>query len=423
MKAETWLEASVRPDQLFGEHIAAVSGARKSSGQICLVLGAGNVSAIPATDALTKILQDNSVVLLKMNPVNAYLGTMFERAFAPLINAGYLSIIYGGAETGHYAVNHELVDQVHVTGSIDTHDAIVWGPVNGRDQRKAGNEPLLGKPVTSELGNVSPWIITPGDYSDKQLRFQAENIVASITNNASFNCIATKQLITWKHCPHRNRLLELIEQTLQSIPPRRLLPSAIQRFEKFAGQAAEGDTLPWTLLRDVCIDEKPYLFREESFVCVCGETRIDADSPESFIQRATEFANDRLWGTLAAAITVAPNLANSAAIRTAVRQLRYGTIGINQWPAVAFALMSPPWGGYPGSQLADAASGIGWVHNTYLLDRPEKTVLSCPLTMFPKPMWFSTHRNPEAVAWQLLRLYCQPRLSRLPGLLSQSLRG
>ena len=47
-----------------------------------LVLGAGNVSSIPATDTISKVFQEGQVVLLKMNPVNEYLGPIFERLFA-----------------------------------------------------------------------------------------------------------------------------------------------------------------------------------------------------------------------------------------------------------------------------------------------------------------------------------------------------
>lgn len=424
MVAETWLQAKVPADNLFGDKVATLKGEKSGKPQVCCVLGAGNVSAIPATDALTKILQENCVVLLKMNPVNAYLGEVFEKALAPLINAGYLAIVYGGADAGSYATHHQLVDHIHITGSIETHDAIVWGDRDGREERKATQSPIFTKPVTSELGNVSPWILTPGKYSDAQLRFQAEHIVASITNNASFNCIATKQLITWRQCESRDRLLGYVDEILATIPPRyAYYPGAEDRFARFAQENAKSDRLPWTLLRDVRIEERPELFAEESFVCVCGETRLDADTPDAFLQTAVNFANEQLWGTLAAAITVSPDFAKSAALQDAIRQLRYGTVGLNQWPGVAYALMSPPWGGYPGADLADALSGIGSVHNTFLLDQPEKTILRSPLTMMPKPMWFSTHRRPEIVAWKLLDLYCQPNFARLPGLLFHAIQG
>ena len=76
-----------------------------------------------------------------------------------------------------------------------------------------------------------------------------------------------------------------------------------------------------------------------------------------------------------------------------------------------------------GADLADVQSGIGFVHNTCLLDRPQKTILRAPLAMFPKPSWFSTHRRPEALAWKLCDLYCQPSIWKLPGLFNQALRG
>ena len=165
--------------------------------KMVVVLGAGNVSAIPLTDACTKVFQEGGVVLLKMSPVNDYLGPIFERVLQPLLDEGYMRVAYGGADVGAAAVHHHLADEIHVTGSIDSHDRIVWGPPGAeRDQRMRDNRPLLEKPITSELGNVSPWIFLPGEYSRRQLAFQAENVAASVVNNVSFNCVATKVIIT-----------------------------------------------------------------------------------------------------------------------------------------------------------------------------------------------------------------------------------
>ena len=145
-----------------------------------------------------------------------------------------MRIIYGGAREGAAAIEHPPVDEVHITGSIYSHDAIVWGPTpEERERRKRENDPLLKKPITSELGNVSPWIIVPGTYSDKQLRFQAENVAASITNNASFNCIATKMIVTWKDWPQRQRFLDAVEAVLAKVPPRKAYyPGARDRFSR-----------------------------------------------------------------------------------------------------------------------------------------------------------------------------------------------
>lgn len=69
-------------------------------GRVTLVLGAGNVSAIPMLDTLYSLFADGDVVVLKMNPVNEVYGPVFERILAPLIRDGFLRIVYGGAEVG-----------------------------------------------------------------------------------------------------------------------------------------------------------------------------------------------------------------------------------------------------------------------------------------------------------------------------------
>lgn len=430
MKAETWLQPGVELSQLFSDAPDRLMRRTKAAPRVCLVLGAGNVSAIPATDVLTYLLQHDHAVLLKMNPVNDYLGPYFETALAAFVRQGMLRIVYGGADVGRYAIDHPQIDAVHITGSTETHDTIVWGATAAEQaERRRNGQPLVAKPITSELGNVTPWAIIPGDYRETQLQAQAENIAASIANNASFNCIATKVLITWKGWHARERFLDLVEMTLRSIPPRyAYYPGAAGRFAEYAGKPAPFDDegrLPWILRRGVDPEREPHLFQRESFVCVAAETSLEAASPEDFLEKATHFMNERLWGSLAAALSVPDALQkqNPGAIEAALSRLRYGTIGINQWPGVAYALMSPPWGAYPGAGLEDVQSGRGAVHNTYLLNRPEKTILSAPLSLFPKPMWFSTHRRPESLAWRLFIMYCKPSVWQLPGILGAALRG
>ncbi|WP_417393262.1 aldehyde dehydrogenase family protein [Gimesia sp.] len=416
LTAEAWLKPGTTKANLFD--LTRLESSENSALPLTLVLGAGNVSAIPATDVLTKILQDGERVLLKMNPVNAYLKPVFERAFAPLIDAGLLRIVNGEAEAGAYLVAHPAVDRLHITGSTQTHDAIVWGSdPEERRARKESNQPLLEIPMTSELGNVSPWIIVPGRYSEKQLQFQAENIAASIVNNASFNCLATKVIVTSADWPDRDRFLTMIEQKLQQIPRRyAYYPGAPERWKRFAGaEPDDREYLPWRLIRDVDPAQSPRLFQEESFVCVCAETALRAESDSDFLERAVEFVNQDVWGTLCATITVSAAFRKSdqATLDRCIGKLNYGAVGINHWPALNYAFMTTPWGGAPGATLQDVVSGIGNVHNTYFLTDVEKTVLYGPLTLFPKPVWFPSHPNPEAVGWRLLDLYTKPSLGNL----------
>ena len=145
---------------------------------------------------------------------------------------------------------------------------------------------------------------------------------------------------------------------------------------------------------------------------------------DAFLDQAVDFANSQLWGTLAASITLPADFrkdpAREAALQSALSRLDYGTIAINHWSGLAFAMMTPGWGGVAGSTLDDAQSGIGWVHNTYQLDGIEKNVLTGPLTIVPKPLWFATHSNPEAVGWRLLNLYDKPSLWNLGGVLTSA---
>ena len=429
LRAEVWMQPGVTQSTLHGDLLDLLLNP-PSPAPISLVLGAGNVSAIPLTDSLTKLFHEGQVVLLKMNPVNESLLDVFCKVLAPVIDRGWMQIIQGGADVGQAALELGDVSTVHITGSHHTHDNIVWGASGEqRQQRQQDNSPLLQKPITSELGNVTPWIFVPGDYSRKQLRFQATNLAASLVNNAGFNCVTTRVIVTWKHWNQREHFLDELDQALEMIPPRTAYyPGAYDRFKQFTGQTpppSDNGSLPWLILRDVDPGEMPQLFNDESFVSACAEVQLEADSPQDFLRRAAEFCNDELFGTLCVAITI-PNpfrRQEQTLIDQVISELNYGSVSINQFPGLVYGLMTPPWGAAPGSDLANVQSGIGNVHNLYFLDNFEKTVFYGPLTNSPKPIWFPSHRGAEKIAWKLVPFYGQPSVMKLPGLLVPAMLG
>lgn len=398
--------------------------------KISAVLGAGNVSSVPATDSLSRMLFDGRRVILKMNPVNSYLTDVFEEAFAPFIEDGLLQIITGDAEAGKDLIRHPSIADVHITGSIESHDRIVWGlDPETQARQKAIGVPLIDKPITSELGNVSPWIIVPGNYSSRELDSQSEHVAASITNNASFNCLATKMIITWAKWPQRERFLQRVQGFLDQTPQRAAYyPGALDRYCRFSGcdeSLASGQKLPWKLLTGQSIEDRPELFTQESFTCVCAETSLGASDLERFVREAVSFANDRMEGSLCGSITFPSGFRREyrGVYDHALRELRYAALCVNQWSALAYSLISPPWGGYPGGTLDRAGSGLGSVHNTYLFDKFEKSILEGPLVNFPRPVWFPSHRNPLTTARRLLALYRSPSMLRLPSLFAAALSG
>ena len=410
--------------------------ARKDpEGGVSLVLGAGNVSSIPPMDVASKMFVEGFVCILKMNPVNEWVGPHLEKALAPLIDRGYLRIVYGGAEVGQHLCYHPLVDDVHITGSDRTHDMIVWGPPGPeREQRLATNTPLLSKPISSELGNVSPVAIVPHAYTDKELWFQARNVVSMVFNNASFNCNAAKMLITPKWWPQRDKFLDMIAQGLAQAPTRKAYyPGAFERYERLlAGHGSverfgqgTAEKLQWALVRGVDAATDDPLFRTEPFCGIVSETSVGSTDPVEFLGTVTSFMNDRLWGTLNAMLVVPPKLEKDAmvgqALDRAIVALRYGTVSINHWPALCYAFGTMPWGGHQSATLANIQSGLGWVHNTFMLGGVDKSVVRGPLTVSPYPTWFFDNPKAAKLAPAAADMEAAPSWLKVPGLLAKAL--
>jgi acyl-CoA reductase-like NAD-dependent aldehyde dehydrogenase len=434
---EVLLQEGVRTDEVRPAQ-AAFYRAAEPEGGVSLILGAGNVASIPPMDALYKLFVEGKVVLLKMSPVNAYLGPILEDALAPLVKRGFLRIVYGGAAAGGYLAGHPDVADIHITGSQHTHDTIVWGPPGPEQaRRRAANEPLLDKPITSELGNVSPVIVMPFLYADDELWFQARNIATQVVNNASFNCNAAKMLVLPHGWRQRGIFLEKLRRALREARARKAYyPGAFDRYSALTtGRAgvsrcgeASRDELPWTLIED--LDPKnprEPLFHEEPFCGIMSEVSVGSDDPAEFLDTATRFCNDTLWGTLSASIVVHPVLEDDPtvgrALEEAITRLRYGAISVNQWPAFVYALVAPPWGGHPSSTLADVQSGLGFVHNTPMLDRIEKAILRGPLVASPRPPVFYDHRNMARLGEKLARYYASPGWGHVPSIAGAALFG
>jgi acyl-CoA reductase-like NAD-dependent aldehyde dehydrogenase len=437
VRAEIWMEPGVTAEELPKTQ-AVIYQDKQHEGKVALVLGAGNVSSIGPTDILYKLLMEDQVVIFKSNPVNAYLGPIIEEAFKALIEPGFLRIVYGGATEGAYLCNHAGVDEVHITGSDKTFEAIVFGPGPEGAKRKAERKPLLKKRVTGELGNVSPVIVVPGPWSPKDLAYQAEHIASMLTNNAGFNCNATRVILTHAGWGQREQLLQALRNVLAHVPLRSAYyPGAHDRQRAFVqahpeaeqiGTPAE-DQLPWTLIAGVDpTKEEDIVFTTESFCSLFAESALDAANAVEYLDRAVEFANSHLWGTLNATILIHPATAKdpavAAALDRAIANLRYGTVAVNYWAAAGFAMGAPSWGGFPGQDIYDVQSGIGVVHNTLLFSRPQKTVIYAPFRAMPTPAWFVTQGKIASKVYPKLTSFeAAPSPWKIPGIMGSALFG
>jgi acyl-CoA reductase-like NAD-dependent aldehyde dehydrogenase len=435
------VDAHFRPEVSEAEVAATRAGQYQNpshQGRTVLVLGAGNLASIPAMDVITKMFNEQKACVLKLSPVNDYLGPYLEEAFAEPIARGYLAIVYGGAAEGGYLAAHQGIDEIHVTGSDATYEALVWGPPGPeREGRKARGDRMLSKPITAELGCVSPVLIVPGPYDRGELAFQSEAIAGAVTANVSFLCNAAKVLVSPRRWAARGELLNGIERVLAATAPRSAYyPGASERWQRLTrgrrdlrtiGQARSGQ-LPWALLPGLDAENAgEAVFRTEAFCPILAETEVASDDPLEYLDRAVEFVNQGLWGTLSATLIVHPKTMQdrrlAEAVERAIGRLRYGTVAVNAWTGLSFAFSSPPWGAYPGSTPEDIQSGSGFVHNTAMLSGVQKVVLRHPLTLRPKPLTFPSHRTAHRLGRKLAEMEAGPSWRRIMGVVGTAMRG
>ncbi|MFI9329810.1 aldehyde dehydrogenase family protein [Kitasatospora sp. NPDC052868] len=437
--AEVWM-----PPQLDAATVRRQAGLgalhpERTAG-VGLVLGAGNITAIAPLDVLYELIAHNRVVVLKLNPTLGGLEPVYRRALAPLIEHGVLRIVAGGGEVGGYLAHHPGVAHVHITGSLATHDVVAFGPGEEGRARKAAGTPLLDKPMTSELGGVSPVIVVPGVWSEADLRYQAEHIVTQRLHNSGHNCIASQLVVVSGDWPQREAFLDRLRTALRRAPARPAwYPGSAQRLADAAAahpgaewQGAEGSRLLVDLGDGA---DAATLETTEYFAPVLGVLSLPGTGAD-FLDRAVETANRDLVGTLGANILVDPATLKGLgrAFDDALAALRYGTIAVNAWTALGFLTATAPWGAFPGHTVDDAQSGIGVVHNALLIDGPERTIVRgpfrpCPrslaggeFALFPKPPWFVTARSAALTGRRITRFAMKPSWARMPAVFTAAYR-
>ncbi len=406
-------------------------------GRVCLVLGAGNASSIAPLDVLHKVFVELQVVVLKTHPVMAHLAGVHEAALAPLVRAGLLRVVHGDAAEGAHLAHHPGVDTLHVTGSDRTYDAIVFGTGHEGEERKRRDDPVLHKPFSAELGNLTPIIVVPGRWSASDLDYQATNIATMLVNNAGYNCTTSRVIVTASGWPQRGALMDRIRRRLADEPPRlAYYPGSQARYEAFRAAYPQAETfgrpgdgeLPWMLIPGLSPDAAgDPAYRVEAFCPITAETTIAAPDTATFLARATMFANERLWGTLNATLIVDPRTARDPSVRPAlgraIDELRYGTVSLNHWSAIGYGLGITPWGAYPGNPRSDIGSGTGFVHNPLMFEGVEKTVVRSWFRAWPKPIWFVGHRTAHRLVPHLVRFEAEHRLRELLPVAVLALRG
>lgn len=416
---EVWLEPGVTPAD--ARRTAGLAQRNPTvSGGVGVVLGAGNIASIPFLDVLYELLAANRTVVLKVNPTQDALVPVFERALAPLIEPGFLRIVRGGGDVGAYLTQHPSIAHVHITGAESTFRAIV---------------PQLTVPITAELGGVSPIIVVPGAWSAADLRYQAEHIVTMRLQNSGHNCIAGQVVIISDDWGQKGAFLRELRAAYDRAPRRPVwYPNSTTKLDAVRDAYPDaiwcGDGTRALVVTGDDRDGASDMEQTEYFAPVLGVVSVRG-SGQTFLDAAVAHANDRLAGTLGANVLIEPRTQRALGdgFESAIADLRYGTVAVNAWTAFGFLTPTATWGAFPGGTLDDAPSGIGVVHNAFLLDRVERTVVRGPfrpfprslrtlrqgggMTVLPKPPWFVTARTGAAVSEGLTRFRSDGNLARL----------
>ncbi len=434
VKAEVWMDPDISdPQEALSQ--ASFYNSPDKHGKVTLVLGAGNSSALVPADFLYKLFVEGQVVILKPNQVNEYLGPLIEEGFQALIKRNYLRMVYGGPYEGAYLVEHPIVDEIHLTGSDKTYDAIIFGTGEEGARRKSQRNPKLTKRFTAELGNVSPVIVVPGSWSSSDIEAQAEKLGTWLAINAGHNCLTPRMIINWRQWEQRQGMIQAIHDYLTQFETRlAYYPGAIELHAeivsqhpqaKLIGEAPSGH-LPWTLIPDVDsnnVDE--ICFNCEAFCSLFAETTLDAENIVEYIEKAVEFANNRLWGNLVASIIVHPKSMKdpkiAAAVERAIEKLRYGNVVINSWGVQSWMLFTTTWGAYPGNDIYDIQSGLGVVNNMLMFDHPQKSVTYSPFTQSPDPINLKA-KNPDLFGSRVVDFQHSPSIPNLVRLMMAALK-
>jgi acyl-CoA reductase-like NAD-dependent aldehyde dehydrogenase len=423
-RGEVWIEPGQAATQSGSDdQPTAVPPAALRPG-VALVLGAGNIAAIGILDSLHKLLVENQVVILKVNPVNEYMGEFITQVLQPFITDGFVTVVYGDSAIGSYLCQHPAIDNVHITGSHHTHDAIVWGatPSEQRD-RLTNNQPLLPKPITSELGCVTPVLVVPGQWSDQDLRWQARHIASMVVHNASFNCTAAQVAVLARGWSQRQLFLDYLRSELAQAPPRKAYyPGAAERYQAFLDRYPQAEILgskdsavPWTLIPNVPARAGELALTTEAFCGILAEVSLDASHAVDFLKQAVDFANESIWGSLSCVVLIDKKTQRShqAIFERSIGNLRYGSIGVNIWTGANFAIPAMTWGAFPGNSIQNVESGIGIVHNAYLFDYPQKSIVYSPFRMMVPPVYLIGAKNVLKIAQCYGDLQVQPSLWNL----------
>lgn len=287
-----------------------------------------------------------------------------------------------------------------------------WGSTKAEQERnKKSNTPkLTNAEMTSELGCITPWIITPGTYTPQELKHHAEMVVMGVHSGASANCCAAKMLVMDQDWDQREEFVTLLKTAWGQLElPVAYYPGSKERWMAYQEaypaaslwegresgdrqlspslmNAARGETKA-TVLPLLCVDVKANISTEEGrtaaqneYACqkepFCPVLTFATLPSQDFLMSASTFCNDYVYGSLSCSLSFPSSKDQDPAVEAAIADLKYGSVAVNLWSGFTYSF---GWGGHPEQESLDnVQSGTGRINNYLFIPNVQKSVVRAP---------------------------------------------
>ena len=410
-----------------------------SNGGVCLVLGAGNQSCISMLDILHCIfIHPRKPVLFKHHPLRFQsLHLPFQEIFEPLIKRNLLySIGDRGVEFTQFLLSQKEITNVHITGAFSTSQTVT--DIYSKSRPKLSKQEVKSR-ITTELGCVSPVIITPSSrYSVRELKNCVKHIVMSKKIYGGSNCCMAQVIILSNEWEQKDLFRKLlVEEMTNSKTEPCYYPGVLDRVNDFIrnydvqnvkqidapvmkrskfcdshGQKEEENYVsnaskshPYLIECGVVglEDYNDYMLQREIFGPVLGILEIKGtlgdnqpnhgdDTGIDFLENSVvPFVNNKknIFGTLSCLLihpTKSPysyKTYQNMIKQNVIAKLHYGTVVVNSNVLFGYAAMAQ--GGQWGAHWKDYGeqSGRGYLGNGFKLKNVEKTVVYGRSLLFP----------------------------------------
>jgi hypothetical protein len=361
-------------------------------GGVAGILGAGNIDA--PTDILCQMFLKGRVCVFKPNPVNEKQHTVVAgKILEPLIRAGYLAYVCGGNDVGAALVKDSRMDEIVLTGSMSTYEAI-----------KPLVKDIERTPICAELGGVNPWIVVPGKaWNARSIDQHARHLAFSRMSNNGHTCVGPQVVLVAKDWPWRREFFGRVRFWLgqhAGSPP--FYPGSDKTHSYFStvpkaeviidGEDAFDKQQRPILISNVLVttDEENQkdtnsVLTREAFCPVLAEVPIDytigsndATKYDSmaYLRSAIQYTERNCFGSLSANILIPDEEVrkHSKELDRIICEMPFGIVGVNLFPGFAYSLPMLIWGAPPGQPQ----SGIGFLGNAHGYKHPQKAVLRAP---------------------------------------------